>query len=557
MTAGVPGSGGGRAVRWAAACLFLVVYLLPLGWRPLLLPDEFRYAEIPREMLASGDWVVPRLDGLLYFEKPALGYWLIAGSQALAGPNRFAVRLPSALAAGLAALVTGLAIRRGGGPPGTAAPLAMLVFLSSLLPIVVGTTAVLDMPLTLFVTGTLVAFFLATASPPRSRRELLLLSLAGVCCGLAFWTKGFLALALPVLVAGVYLLWQRRWRDIPRLAWAPALAAAAVAAPWSLAVHRRAPDFWRYFFWQEHVERFFGDNPAQHPEPWWFFLALTPLALLPWTFLLPAAVRGHRGREGARLDLARYCITWIAAAYLFFSLSSGKLATYILPALPPIAILLALGLAKIGERPQRRLERGVVLVGAVIFGLAAVGLAVYLSGPGAGRADLSASRASVLAAGLALVAAAFALAARAPTVRRATGIAAWAMVPLVLALQLALPQRVLLSKAPGAFLAAHRSEVGPQTIVISDANSARAACWILGRDDVRLLGPLRELSYGAERDTSDRVIDFEGARRLIAEHPGEVVLFTEDDNYRWWQALLPRPRSEESQGENGFVFATY
>jgi 4-amino-4-deoxy-L-arabinose transferase len=93
-----------RSSLFAVPVLFLLLYLLPLGARPVVIPDEARYAEIPREMLASRDWVVPRLDGLRYFEKPVLGYWLNALSTALFGQNAFAMRLPSAVSTGLSAL---------------------------------------------------------------------------------------------------------------------------------------------------------------------------------------------------------------------------------------------------------------------------------------------------------------------------------------------------------------------------------------------------------------------------------------------------------------------
>ena len=92
----------------ALILVYLVVYILPLDLRPLMIPDETRYAEIPREMLKSGDWIVPRLNGLRYFEKPPMGYWLNAMSISLFGENGFAVRLSSALAAGLTALLAGI-----------------------------------------------------------------------------------------------------------------------------------------------------------------------------------------------------------------------------------------------------------------------------------------------------------------------------------------------------------------------------------------------------------------------------------------------------------------
>jgi 4-amino-4-deoxy-L-arabinose transferase len=240
----------------------------------------------------------------------------------------------------------------------------------------IGTTALLDGPLTLWLTAALAAFFLATESPPGSWRQRGWLALAGVGCGLAFLTKGFLAFAVPALVAAAYLGWQRRWRDLFRLPWPPAAAAALVAAPWSLAIHLRDPDFWRYFFGNEHVRRFLASGHAQHPQPWWLLAAATPVLLLPWSFLAPAAALGLREEaEPAARRLVRFAAVWAAVTYLFFSASSGKLLTYVLPAFPALAVLLAVGLSAATDgRPARWFRRGAA-VGAAVSGLAALGVA--------------------------------------------------------------------------------------------------------------------------------------------------------------------------------------
>ena len=493
------------------------LYLLPLGIRPLLLPDEFRYAEVPREMLASGDWVVPRLDGFLYFEKPVLGYWWIAASEAVFGLDRFAVRLPSALSAAATALLVALLLARGAGRRGRdAAALGALVFLTSLLVMGVGTTAVLDGPLTLWLTATLAAFFLATEAPPGSWHERGWLLAAGVACGLAFLTKGFLAFAVPALTAAVYLPWQRRWRDLVRLPWLPALAAALVAAPWSLLVHRRAPDFWPFFFWHEHVERFFGHQAGQHPQPWWFFLVLTPALMLPWTFLAPAVVRGlRREREPGSRHALRFTAVWAAVTVLFFSASSGKLATYVLPAFPALAVLVALGLAPWLERREERALRRGAATGAVIVALLSIAAAVYVA-TNQGPEMPAAVHSAVLLAAFAFAAVALALAARRGAGRVALLLVAVSLLPLLVAAQAALPQRVLDSKAPGTFLARHRGEVTPETLILADQNTLRAACWIFRRSDVVVVGEPGELAFGSEHPSgAGRRLDLSQARARI------------------------------------------
>ena len=133
--------------------LFLIIYLLPLGVRPLIIPDETRYGEIPREMIASGDWVVPRLNGLRYFEKPVMGYWLNAVSMTIFGENAFAVRFPSALAAGLSALMLFFLVRKYGQGE-TNGLYTAGIFLTCLLVAGLGTVSVLDNVLAMFLTGT-------------------------------------------------------------------------------------------------------------------------------------------------------------------------------------------------------------------------------------------------------------------------------------------------------------------------------------------------------------------------------------------------------------------
>src|SRR5262249_7101335 len=176
---------------------------------PLFVPDEYRYAEIPREMLAGGDWVVPRLAGFRYFEKPALSYWVSAASLALVGENAFGLRLPSALAAGLCAWLVALGVRRA-GEGAEASLLSAGVLLTSGLVFGVATYKTLDALFTLGVTASLVCAFLAGEGD--GRRRLALWALAGAAAGAAFLTKGLLGFALPAIVLAPYLTCERRWR---------------------------------------------------------------------------------------------------------------------------------------------------------------------------------------------------------------------------------------------------------------------------------------------------------------------------------------------------------
>ena len=141
-----------------AVGIFMLIYIVPLGIRPIILPDESRYAEIPREMLASGNWIVPKFDGLRYFEKPVLGYWLNALSIKLFGENAFGARFPSALATGLSAFIIFLLVYRFAGDI-TAAIAAALIFLTSFIVYGIGTFNVLDSMLAVFITASMASFF--------------------------------------------------------------------------------------------------------------------------------------------------------------------------------------------------------------------------------------------------------------------------------------------------------------------------------------------------------------------------------------------------------------
>lgn len=274
-----PGTPRNAGIAAAPVAIFLILYIVLLGVRPLVIPDETRYAEIAREMLASHDWIVPRLNGMRYFEKPVLGHWLNAAALRLFGENAFAVRFPSAAAAGLTALLLWVWARRfrglsRAGPPGNAiALLAVTVFLLSFEVFALGVFCLLDSLLSLFVTAAIVLLDFAYDQRAAGARMLLLMA-AGLACGLAFLTKGFLALAIPVVVIGPFVLWQGRLRVCLRTAWVPLVVAGLTVLPWGIAIYRREPDFWHYFFWTEHVQRFFWPQQAQHPFPFWFYVPI-------------------------------------------------------------------------------------------------------------------------------------------------------------------------------------------------------------------------------------------------------------------------------------------
>ncbi len=531
----------------AIVVLLALVYVLPLDMRPLSSPDEVRYAAIAREMIASGDWVSPRLDGVRYFEKPPLGYWLTAASFKVLGENAFALRLPVVIATLLTALVVAALARRFVSL--FSARLAMVVFLTTTLVAGVGTFAVLDAFLALFLTLAIAAWYLATLEPP-GRRRVLYLVLCGCACGAAFLVKGFLAWAIPVIVAVPHLAARRQWRAMITLPWIPFAVAVAVALPWAVLIHLREPDFWRYFFWVQHVQRFIGQN-AQHERPAWFFLASLPLTGWPWILLVPAAAIGLRGEP--RSDFRRYLWLWVVMPFLFFSFSRGKLLTYVLPCFAPLSILIAAGLERYFAKGVRRAFRAAALVPALLFAVLLAGLVVAQSG-GARTPLYSATELPKLAALVAILAAGAAGAVIAYRSRQTTlqiaGIAV-AGAAALLPLQFALPQRVIEQRLPAVAIARFASTT-PDTIVIADAPLAGTTVWVLDRDDVYVLDA-SELSYGMSYPEA-RYRDVHPRRLadLVESNRGraEILLILKDDTER---RLAPHLPTGADRSQHGFV----
>jgi 4-amino-4-deoxy-L-arabinose transferase-like glycosyltransferase len=339
-----------RRLYVGLAVLLAALWLAGLGARPLFNPDEGRYAEIPREMLAGRDWVIPHLNGLEYLEKPPLQYWATALSYRWFGVNEFAARLYGALCAfGTIALCWVMARRLGGVACAwrAAAMLSgMLIFC------VLGHLLTLDMSLTFYLTATLAGFLLAqtggppTGGAPNTSRYWMLL--AWVAAALGVMTKGMVAAAIPAAVLVAYSLWTRdfsAWRGL-QLPLGLALF-LAIAVPWHWLAARRDADFLEFYFVHEHLARYLTPV-AQRVQPWWFFLAVFVAGTAPWSLsavrVVAAGWRRASGprREGADFDAPLFLWIWVVFIIVFFSLSDSKLMPYILPVMPAVAVAAAL-----------------------------------------------------------------------------------------------------------------------------------------------------------------------------------------------------------------------
>ena len=547
----------------ALIIFYLAAYIIPLGMRPLIVPDETRYAEIPREMISSGNWITPALDGMPYYEKPVMGYWLNALSMLSFGENEFAVRLPTALAAGISALLVFLFAQRY-TQDRLKAVSAAAVYLTFIMVFLTGIFNVLDSMFSCAVTASLCFFFFAYDMDEKKKLKSLFLILAGASAGAAFLTKGFLGLALPALVIAPFLLWEKKWKELFILPWLPALGAIAIAVPWSIAVHYKDPEFWRYFFWVEHVQRFMKAGEYQHSKSFVYYIPFLLGGALPWIFLAPAAFSLFR-LDSLKNRTVRYCLCWLVLPFLFFSASSGKLATYILPCFPPLAVLTAAGLWAYFENSKDRRTRLFnypVLALAAVFGAAALLFAVnqltgfpqtlFGSGESWKWPLVSLSAASW----------AFFLYAAVKSEQPGRKIFYFAIAPLAFMItsHLVFPERAAEGKAPGEFLLAHKDKVTPETIIVTYKNVTRAVCWYYKRNDCLIFMEPGEFEYPLNRpENAERFIKKtqdldEFIKKTTKERPLLLVIRTKI--YREDCAgKIPVPDFIETKGE--FTIALY
>jgi 4-amino-4-deoxy-L-arabinose transferase len=535
--------------------VWLLIYLLPLGWRQLISPDEARYAVIPLEMLQTGNWSVPHLLGIEYFEKPILGYWLTAASMWLLGENNFALRLPVAMAIGLMAVSVYAAVQRATRRPLHAA-VSALVLLTMVEPVVIGTTAVLDAPFGAFVTVSIACVWLAWTSGGSARVGWMLL--AGGAAGAAFLTKGFLAFALPGMVCGAWLAWCGRWRDLLTLPWLAIPGVLLVAGPWAWAVHGASADFWPYFFWVEHVDRFLGAAAAQHPEPWWLFLAILPIGMIPWIFAVSFAIKGCAIR-GFGSPWSKLLFCWAVLPLAFFSMSSGKLPTYILPIFAPVAALVAIGVLTCFEQRRSTMRFRHLLPGVLAGGLAisAVVLVFVLPETLVPWVDGGAWRFALLAIGLCWWAATeyaanHAVGADVRVVWNCLGpVAIFAMLPALLPTALIeaeiAPERVLMDSV----------RAYPDAMLLGDHKTMHVMGWLWRRpQDVLIVGGPGELAWGFETyDHDDRRLPLESLGDQVNGRDAAVVLAMSDSHRSRPMVeamvdagVLPRPEIKEDRG---------
>ncbi len=333
---------------WWLVIAVAVIWFVNLEYRKLIKPDEGRYAEIPREMVVSGDWTTPRLNDLKYFEKPPLQYWATATAYTIFGEHHWTSRLWTGLTGFAGILLVWFAGLRLFGRE--AANYAAILLGSSMLYVLMGHINTLDMGVTFFLTLGIVALLIAQQANKTSRNWMMV---AWAALALAVLSKGLMGLVLPGTALFIYMLAQRDFSVLKRMHWLFGIGIfLLIIAPWFIAVSLVNPEFPRFFFIHEHFDRFLTKVHDRY-QPWYYFVPILLAGMLPWTFLMFDTL-WHTCTRVTRtvcvFSHERFLLVWAMFIYVFFSVSDSKLPSYLLPMFPALALLMGKQLVDMSSR---------------------------------------------------------------------------------------------------------------------------------------------------------------------------------------------------------------
>jgi 4-amino-4-deoxy-L-arabinose transferase-like glycosyltransferase len=334
------------AVRstWLVA-LVTFLWLSATTWtRPLLLPDEGRYVGVAWNMLAGHEMLVPLLDGLPFFHKPPLFYWITAFALDVFGANAWAARFSSVVTATLMAALCfwffkTYVTRR-------VAAVATIILVSS--PFLFGAAqyANLDMTVAGMIAATVIFGASAVLRLENGQSYRWMLLLAYAVAGLGFLGKGLIGIVLPGGIIFFWLVGRRRFDSLRRLFWPPAVAAfLVVSLPWMVWMQWRYSGFFDYYIVYQHFQRFL-DSGFNNPHPFWFYVPVLVGLTLPWSIQLWRLATRTLWSEGRLTPINGLMLSWLLVVLIFFSIPSSKLVGYVLPALPPLAYFIALPFAR-------------------------------------------------------------------------------------------------------------------------------------------------------------------------------------------------------------------
>lgn len=332
-------------MTWLKDCLLITLLIgiffgATLGKYPLHSPDGGRYAEIPREMVATGDYITPHLNGIKYFEKPPLFYWLQAISIKAFGVNDLAVSIVNALLAlGSVLLVYFIGLKIYNRLSGI---LASFIFATTSLVFALTRVITLDVAFTFFLTGSVGAFLLATRMPLGSKRNVYIWMMY-VFASLAVMTKGLVGIIFPGMIVLIWTIIFNTWHDLKtyRII-SGTLIFLLIVLPWHILVQIKNPEFLHFYFIEQHFFRYLTDY-ANRSQQWWFLPVVFIGGLYPWLIFLPQTIIHQVPRQFSKWQQCKatiFLLIWAASIYIFYTFSNSQLIPYILPAFPPIVVLI-------------------------------------------------------------------------------------------------------------------------------------------------------------------------------------------------------------------------
>ncbi len=486
------------ALLWMLFGGFVLITLCALGVRTLVPPDEGRYAEIGREMFASGDWITTRLNGIKYFEKPPLQAWMNALTFTLFGLGEWQARLWTGVCGIVGVVMTAWAGRMVFSP--RVGLYAGLVLASTLFWLASGQINSLDMSLSGMMATCLAAVLIAQRDGATAGQRRAWMLVAWAAMALAVLAKGLVGVVLPGAVLVLYGAAARDWRVWTRLHMGKGLLLFfAVAAPWFILVAQRNPEQPYFFFIHEHFDRFL--SPGHKREgPWYAFIMLLLPGMLPWLGWLPHALAAGARRAPGRFQPRLLLLIWFAFIFVFFSMSSSKLPGYIVPVFPALALLTALCLDAAGRRPHMAAAALLAAVGAALVVAVPVALATGAGAVGSAPHSLRSYQPWLMLAGCIMLVGGCLAWFHAARVRRDPTVLTMAVAGF-LATHLIVAGFEVYGKdrAGTALLPAIRAELTPSTTLYAVGRYEQSLTFYLGRPAI-LVEYVDEFAFGLQQE---------------------------------------------------------
>jgi len=347
-----------------------IFYMLWLGGHALFTPDEGRYSEVAREMVVTHDYITPRLNGVVFLDKPALYYWLQASAIKLFGLKEWALRFWPALMGVLGCTVTYLAgrllfTRRTG-------ILSAMILATNPLYYGAAHYANLDLEVAVLISNTLLFALLGLHTPSSSRLRTFFFILAYVFAGLAALTKGLIGLVFPIVIIGSWIIILNRWRLLRNMHLITGLLIfTAITAPWCFLVQKANPQFFHFFFITQQFERFLTKADFNNPSVVWFYIPIVLLGFFPWSIFLIQSLTQQLKlvfKQRQQNTAVLFLLLWAAIIFIFFSIPKSKTIGYILPLFPALALLTGNYLSNRFDKPYKtkKIVYSLTLI-AVIF----------------------------------------------------------------------------------------------------------------------------------------------------------------------------------------------